>query len=119
MLTAQVDLEDGGVLRIELPIGKVGAEHQQGIALLHGVVAGAESEQSSHADVEGIVVLDDLLAPEGMDDRRLNDVGQGEDLVMGPQQPDPARMVTRRAELSASAATSSSASLGESPAWSA
>ena len=48
------------------------------------MVAGAESEQSRHADVEGIVVLDDLLTTQSMDDGRLNRVGKGEDLVMGP-----------------------------------
>jgi hypothetical protein len=47
-------------LRIELPI--VGAEHQQGIALAHSVVAGREADESGHADVVRIVPFDVLFA---------------------------------------------------------
>ena len=70
------------LLRIELPVGEVGAEHQQRVALLHRGVARGEADQAGHADVERIVVLDMLLAAQRMDDRRVERVGQRHDLGM-------------------------------------
>jgi len=39
------------------------------------VIAGTEADQAGHADIEWVVVLDELLAPESMNDRRLQDLG--------------------------------------------
>lgn len=62
--------------RKELLIGEVGAEHQPRPAVHHGVVAGGEAEQGGHADVEGIVVLDELFAAHRLNDRCLQRVRQ-------------------------------------------
>jgi hypothetical protein len=69
-LGPQVDLRDTGVLRVELPVGEVGAQHQQRVAFLHRLVAGGEADQAGHADIERIVVFDMLLAAQRMHDRR-------------------------------------------------
>ena len=52
-------------------IRKIRAQHQQRVAVHHGVVAGGKAQQPGHADVVGIVVLDELLAAQRMHDRRL------------------------------------------------
>ena len=80
VLAAQIDLRDLGLGRVELPIGEIRAQHQQQVAVEHRVVAGREADQAGHADVERIVVLDIFLAAQGVDDRRLERVGQREHL---------------------------------------
>ena len=62
MFSAKVDLNDSGVLRKEWLIRKIRADHHQYFAIHHGEIAGGESEQAGHADVKGIVVLDEFLA---------------------------------------------------------
>ena len=52
----------------ELLVGKVGAEHEENVAVFHGVVAGAETDQAGESYVVGVVVLDVLFAAEGVDD---------------------------------------------------
>ena len=64
------------VLGEELPVGEVGAEHEQRVAGMHRRVAGGKADEAGHPDVVGIVVLDVLLAAEGMDDRRLERIGE-------------------------------------------
>ena len=81
ILGAQIDLRHLGVGRVELPIGKIRAQHQQQVAIEHGMIAGREADQSGHADVELIVVLDIFLAAQRMDDRRLDRLGQLENLI--------------------------------------
>ena len=76
VLGAQVDLCDLGVARVELPVGEVGAQHEQQIALHHGVIAGTKADQPGHAHVERVVPFDTLLAAQCMDDRRLERVGK-------------------------------------------
>ena len=83
VLAADVDLDDPRVLGIERPIGEIGAEHQQRIAMLHRAVAGREPQQAGHPDVVGVVVLDELLAPQRVHDRRLERPGERDDLVVG------------------------------------
>ena len=68
-LRPDVDLRDPGALGIELPVGKVGAEHEQRVAILHRLVARGEADEAGHADIERVVVLDMLLAAQRMDDR--------------------------------------------------
>ncbi len=80
---SHVDLDHARVLGIELLVGEVGAEHQEDVGLLDGLVAGRESEQSRHADVERIVVLDELLAAQRVHDRRVERAGQPDQRVMG------------------------------------
>ena len=82
VLAADVDLDHLRVVRIERPVGEVGPEHQQRVAMLHRAVARGEPEQSGHADVVGVVVLDELLAAQRVHDRRLERLGQRDDLVV-------------------------------------
>jgi len=83
LLAADVDLHNARFLRIELLIREVRSEHQQRLAVHHGVVAGGETEQAGHAHIEGIVVLDELLAAHGVDDGSLEHAGQLNQLIMG------------------------------------
>ena len=89
LLTAHVDLDDLRVLRVELPIREVRAEHEDGVGLLHRPVAGGEAEQPRQPDVEGVVSLHVLLAPEGVHHGRGEGVGQPEHLALRPLGADP------------------------------
>src|ERR1700723_4386080 len=71
LLASKIYLPHGRVLRKELLIGKVGADHQQRIAAHHCVITGRESEQASHAYIERVVILDELLAAESVHDGSL------------------------------------------------
>ena len=68
--------------RIELAIRKIGAEHQEHVAIEHRVVARREADQPGHADVKRIVPLDMFLASERVHDGSLQAIGQREDLIM-------------------------------------
>src|SRR6202030_4355211 len=83
VLAAGVDLYDGRVFGVEIPVGKIRAEHQQYFAIHHGVIAGRESEQSRHAHVKGVVVLDEFFAPIGMHDGSRELAGNLHELRMG------------------------------------
>ena len=72
---ADVDLRDLAVGREELLVGKIGAEHQQHVAGVHGRVARREADEAGHADIVGVVVFDMLLAAERMHDRALQGLG--------------------------------------------
>jgi hypothetical protein len=84
-LRPQIDLRDAGIFRKELPVGEVRAEYQQGVAALHGVIPGSESHQSCHADIEGIVVFDVLLAAQGMYDGCFQFGRECDHLLVGPR----------------------------------
>src|ERR1700740_2231180 len=71
MLAAKVDLHDGRVLGVKIPVRKVRAKHEQDFTIHHGEIAGRESEQSCHAHVKGVVVLDEFFAAKGMHDGSL------------------------------------------------
>ena len=77
-----VDLGDVRGLRVELPIGKIGAQHQQGVAALHRVIAGGETDQPGHADIVGVLPLDIFLAAQGVDDRGFQRIGELQHLGM-------------------------------------
>ena len=83
LLAAHVHLDDRGVLGVELPVRQGGAEDQQRLGLLERVVAGGEAEQAGQADVIRVVVLDPVLAAQRVDDRGLQALRQGHDLVVG------------------------------------
>jgi hypothetical protein len=63
-------------------VGKVGAQQDEQVGLVGGLVGGAVAEQAAHADVVGIVVLDPFLAAKGVTDRREDPAGQGHDFVV-------------------------------------
>src|SRR6266404_3640222 len=75
LFSAKVDLHDGRVFGKELLVWKVRADHQQDFAIHYGDVAGRESEKPGHADVEGIVILNKLLATQSMHDGSLQLAG--------------------------------------------
>ena len=69
LLPAKINLNDRGFLRIKLLIRKVGADHEQEIAIHHGVISGRKTEQTRHAYVEGIVIFNELFPAQGMHNR--------------------------------------------------
>ncbi len=73
-----VDLQDGGLGRVELAPREVGAQQQQRVALLQGAVARLDAEDAGHAHVEGVVVLHEVLGARGVRDRRLEALPQRE-----------------------------------------
>ena len=77
-----IQLNNFGVLRIELLIGEIRSQHQQGVAVHHGVVARRKTKQPGHSDVIRIVVFDKFLATQRMDDRRLEAFGHCNELGM-------------------------------------
>ena len=84
LLGPDIDLRDADArsLRIELPIGKVGPEHQQDVAVEHRVIAGRKADQPGHADVVGVLPLDMLLAAQRMHHRRLEALAECQKLVV-------------------------------------
>ena len=52
--------------------------------VLHREIAGRKADQSGHADIEGIVPFDMLLAAHRVDDRRLEFRGERDELVVRP-----------------------------------
>ncbi len=80
VLGPDVDLRDLRLGGVELAVGKVGAQHQERVALQHRVVAGREADQPGHPDVVRVVVLDVLLAAQRVDDGGLQRLGEGEHL---------------------------------------
>lgn len=83
LITADVHLDDLGLGRIELLVGEVGAEHQQGVAVAHRPIAGGESDQPGHPDVVRVVVFHILLATQRMHDRSRQRLGHLDQLVVG------------------------------------
>jgi hypothetical protein len=66
----------------ELPVRKVRADHQQHVAVHHGVIAGRKPEQAGPAHVERVVILDVLLATQRMHDRRFERTRECDQLRM-------------------------------------
>ncbi len=79
-----VHLHNRGVLRIELAIREIRTQHDQGVAIEHGVIAGAEADQAGHADIERVIPLHMLLAAQRMHDRRAQRVGQRHHRIVRP-----------------------------------
>ena len=82
LFTAKIDLHDGGVFGKELLIRKVRANHQQHFAVHHCVIAGRESEQTCHAHIERVVVLDELFSAHRVYDGSLQLAGELDQLVV-------------------------------------
>jgi hypothetical protein len=58
----RVDLDDLGLVRIELAPGEIGPEQKQRVAIEDGVITRGLTDHSGHADIVGIVVFDEILA---------------------------------------------------------
>jgi hypothetical protein len=59
----EVDLHDLRVFRIELPLGEIRAEQQQGVAFQNGVIGRLVPDDPGHADIVRIVVFEGVLSP--------------------------------------------------------
>src|SRR5713101_308829 len=79
-----IDLYDLCLVWVKLPPGKVCAQHQQRIAVQQGMVSGLVAEHPGHSDVVWIVKLEEVLCARRMRDRRLQLVGNRENLLMSP-----------------------------------
>src|SRR4051794_38198499 len=77
-----VDLDDRGFVWIELLPGEIRPEKKQHITAEDGVIAGASADHPGHADIAGIVVLDEVLAAGRVGHRRLQPRRRGDDLVV-------------------------------------
>jgi hypothetical protein len=77
-----IDLNDRGLVRIELTPGEVGAEQQQNVAAEYRSMSGGGADNPGHSDVVRVVVLDEVLAPGCMGHRRLQARGGGDYLVV-------------------------------------
>ena len=82
LLSVRVHLNGRGV-RQELVVGEVGAQQDQHVGVAHALGGRAVAQQARHAHVEGVVVLDEVLAAQRVPDRGLQCVRQGDDLVVG------------------------------------
>ncbi|KAG1302948.1 hypothetical protein G6F62_015849 [Rhizopus arrhizus] len=65
MAAVAVDLDDRGLVRIELAPREIGTEQQQRVALHQRVEARLDAEDPGHAHVEGVVGLDEILGARG------------------------------------------------------
>ena len=81
LLGVRVHLNGRGV-RQELVVGEVGAQQDQHVGVVHALGGRAVAQQARHAHVEGIVVLDEVLAAQRVADRCLECIRQGDDLVV-------------------------------------
>ena len=82
LLRVRIHLNGRGV-RQELVVGEVGAQQDQHVGVVHALGGCAVAQQARHAHVEGVVVLDEVLAAQRVADRGLERVRQGDDLVVG------------------------------------
>ena len=78
-----IDLGYFGIVGEKLLVGKIGSQHQQHVAGVHGGIAGGKTDEPGHADVIGIVVFDMVLAAERMHDRALERLRKFHQAAMG------------------------------------
>src|SRR5580698_8320643 len=67
-------LNDLRVLWIKLLVREIRSQHQQRITVHHCVIARREAKQAGHSNIKRVVILDELLAPQRMNDWRLQQV---------------------------------------------
>ena len=58
----RIDLDDLGVVRIELAPGEIAPQKQQHVAIEDGVIARGPPDHAGHAHIVWIVVFDEILA---------------------------------------------------------
>src|ERR1700733_9583917 len=83
MIGCQVDLNDLGVLRVELPPGEVGTQHQQGLAFGYRQIARFAADNAGHADVVRVVVFKRVFGARRVCNGRLEPLRYGKDFGMG------------------------------------
>src|SRR5258706_7146171 len=69
---------------IELTVWKVGAEHQEHVAIEHSEIARRETDQAGHADIKRVFPFNVFLASQCMHDQCLQAISQCEDLIVRP-----------------------------------
>ncbi len=79
---AQIDLNLLCLLRVEVGQREVRAEQQAQVAIVHRLVGATPAEQSGHPDRVRVSPLEPLLAAVRVSDRRLQLLGQRNDLVV-------------------------------------
>src|SRR6266478_8923928 len=62
LFSANIDLNNGRMLRKKLLIREIGTDHQQGVATHHREITGGKSKQAGHTDIERVIVFDELLS---------------------------------------------------------
>ncbi len=78
-----IDLDDLGLVRIELASREIAAKRQQHLAVENGMIARWSADHDAHSYIVRIVVLDKVLAARGVRHRGLKLRGQGDKLIMG------------------------------------
>ena len=81
-LGTDVDLRHLSRGRVEIAVGKIGAEHHERIARAHRVIARAEADQPGHADIERVLPFDMFLAAQRVHHGGGQFVGESDDFVM-------------------------------------
>src|ERR1700739_27114 len=77
-----IDLDDRGLVRIELAPCEVRAELKQDITVEDGTITRGPTDHPGHPYVVRIVVFDEVLAARGMGHRRIEPCCRGDHLVM-------------------------------------
>ena len=77
-----IDLNDRRLVRVELGPGEIRSEQKQHVTVENGVIAGASADDAGHADIVGIVVLDEVLAARRVGHWRLQPCRRGDHLVV-------------------------------------
>src|ERR1700749_520644 len=76
------NLDDIGVLRIELAPSKIGTKQQKRVAIQQGMVTRLPTKNARHPNIVGIFVFDGILCPGGMGNRCFELLSDCNDLVM-------------------------------------
>jgi hypothetical protein len=82
MRRIRIDLDDFRLVRVELGPGEIGSEQKQHIRVENGMIARRSANYASHADIVGIVVFEEVLAPRGMGHWRFQPRRSSNHLVM-------------------------------------
>ena len=93
MIDVAIHLDDGPAAGQERVVWEVGAQHQQHVTVLDGVIPGRVSDEAGHADHRVFGGVEDVLRAQRMDDWRSKACGQGQHLVAGVAAPDAAAAV--------------------------
>jgi len=82
LLPEAVHLNDLCTFRVELLVGKICAQHEERIAIHHGVVAGGKAEQTRHPYIVRVVVLDEFLGSHGVHNWRFQALGRRQEFLV-------------------------------------
>src|ERR1700746_3791407 len=83
MIGCEVDLNDFGLLRVELPPREVGAKQQQGLAFGSPQIARFAADNAGHADVVRVLMFKHVLGAGRVCNGRLEPLGYRKDFGVG------------------------------------